>query len=76
MYLPDVRKQQRDAANAWLKSCFRYQAEKIVRSASKLIGSADPKGNFNERCDGCCTEHFVEFLHLIHRKYHTPPAVL
>lgn len=50
VYLPHIRKQQKDAANAWLKSCFRFHAEKIVRSASKLIDTSDPKGNKNGHC--------------------------
>lgn len=45
VYLPSIRKQQKDAANAWLKTCFRFHPEKIVRSASKSIESSDPKGS-------------------------------
>lgn len=64
MYLPHIRKQQKDAANTWLKSCFRYHAEKIVRSASKQMESSDPKGKLRRtfECGSIRTRLKFDFI--------------
>lgn len=58
VYLPHIRKQQKDAANAWLRTCFRYHPEKIVRSASKLIECSDTKGIFDQHFS---SRWFIQF---------------
>lgn len=40
-----IRQVQREEANSWLKSCFRYMAnDKIPKSMSRTIREIEPKG--------------------------------
>lgn len=77
LLLSDIRDVQREAANSWLKTCFRFVPVRTLRSMSSVDSSQriDPKGKMS--CSGSSLDseniHIIFVSVFFFREYITTP---